>query len=171
MLAQRAHGTNIIFRRRCSSKRAVGDESASIAGGTTSELGRSTFMRCSSKRAPGGHSALPRWRRGNVGLFISMPHLRWMGRLRRLAMGPWDCYCGRRRRWRDALFEVPFGRSPGRSELRSQALRGPGGLPFAEQATIHLCPLILGNLGFVIPHRRRNLRLRVAFVIQQQIPH
>ena len=145
MLAQRAHGTNSIFRRRCSSKRAVGDESASIAGGTTSELGRSTFRRCSSKRAPGGHSALPRWRRGNVGLFISMPHLRWMGRLRRLAMGPWDCYCGRRRRWRDALFEVPFGRSPGRSELRSQALRGPGGLPFAEQGDHPPLSLNLGQ--------------------------
>ena len=32
-------------------------------------------------------------------------------------------------------------------------------------------PLVLGDFWFRISHSRRNLRLRVAFVIQQQIPH
>ena len=34
-------------------------------------------------------------------------------------------------RWRDALFEDPFGRSLGRTKLRSQAAIGPCGLPIA----------------------------------------
>ena len=45
----------------------------------------------------------------------------------RLAVGTGPCRCGRRRRWRDALFEGPFGRSPGRNKLRSQAAIGPCG--------------------------------------------
>src|SRR5688500_2928348 len=45
-----------MFRRRCSSKRAVGDESASIAGGTTSELGRS-ICKC-AWRAEGAQNEL-----------------------------------------------------------------------------------------------------------------
>ena len=35
----------------------------------------------------------------------------------RLAMGPEPCRYGRRRRWRDALFEVPFGRSRERNKF------------------------------------------------------
>jgi hypothetical protein len=35
----------------------------------------------------------------------------------RLAMGPGPCRYGRRRRWRDALFEVPFGRSRERNKF------------------------------------------------------
>ncbi len=30
----------------------------------------------------------------------------------RLAVDAWPCRYGRRRRWRDAVFEGPFGRSP-----------------------------------------------------------
>ena len=41
------------------------------------------------------------------------------------ARGAGPSRCGRR--WRDALFEGPFGRSPGRTKLRSQAATGPCG--------------------------------------------
>ena len=55
------------------------------------------------------------------------------GGLTGLAMGAWAYRCGRLWRWRDALFEGPFGRSPGRTELRSQAVTGSCGSPLAEQ--------------------------------------
>ena len=49
------------------------------------------------------------------------------GRLLRLARGAGTYCCGRLWRWRDALFEGPFGRSPGRTKLRSQTAIGPCG--------------------------------------------
>jgi len=44
------------------------------------------------------------------------------------------------------LFEGPFGRSPGRNELRSQAATGPCGLAIARaEPTIHLQPHHTGD--------------------------
>ena len=49
-------------------------------------------------------------------------------------------------RWR-ALFEVPFGRSPGRNKLRSQAVIVTWGLPTAGAGVIiHLS--LAGSLGY-----------------------
>ena len=48
----------------------------------------------------------------------------WWNHLR-LAVGARPRRCGRLYRWRDALFDGPFGRSPGQTELRSQAATGP----------------------------------------------
>ena len=48
--------------------------------------------------------------------FLSFP-MEVDGGLLRLGMDAWLCCGGRRRRWRDAVFEGPFGRSPGLSKF------------------------------------------------------
>jgi hypothetical protein len=52
----------------------------------------------------------------------------------RLAMGPGPCRYGRRRRWRDALFEVSFGRSRERNKFAEPSSdMSPGPHPSLEQ--------------------------------------
>src|SRR6476469_579917 len=90
------------------------------------------------------------------------------GGLLRLARGAGPCRCGRhshppnpghaktrpfpRWRWRDALFEGPFGRSPGWTKLQSQPARGPCGFTHRRsRTTIHLVApfnLPIPNLTF-----------------------
>jgi len=55
------------------------------------------------------------------------------GRELRLARGAGRCHCGRCKRWRDAMFEGPFGRSPGRTKFAEPSSDKECGLPLAKQ--------------------------------------